>query len=64
MSEPRINRFVVVCNSQERRMIAELANRLKRSQGDAVRTVIREAVSVLREQEIKSAERSPEAETA
>ncbi len=51
MTEPRLERFVIVCNSRERRMISELAEKLNWSQGDAVRTVVREAVKVLRTQD-------------
>lgn len=43
----RHDTFTFLCNSDERRMIATLAQRLQRSQSDAVRFVIREAVNSL-----------------
>jgi hypothetical protein len=46
----RSNNFVFRVNDIERAMIADLAKRLRRSQGDAVRLVIREAVVSLQAQ--------------
>jgi len=43
----RNGRFTFVCNDQERRGIAELAARLQRSQSDAVRIVVLNAVKSL-----------------
>ena len=43
----RLDTFVFRVNDDERRMIAVLADRLQRSQGDAVRFVIRQAAQVL-----------------
>lgn len=45
----RIERFTFLCNDQERQAIAELANRLRRSQSDAVRFVVVEAARQLKE---------------
>ena len=43
----RLDRFTFLINADERRMIAALAARMNRSQGDAVRTVIRDAVRAM-----------------
>ena len=43
----RYKRFTFLCNLNERLMIALLADELHRSQSDAVRLVIREAVKKL-----------------
>jgi hypothetical protein len=43
----RHDRFTFLCNAEERRILATLAQRLQRSQSDAVRLVIREAVHSL-----------------
>jgi len=43
----RFERFTFLCNSSERRAIAVLAERLSRSQSDAVRFVVIEAAKQL-----------------
>jgi len=43
----RYTRFTFLVNSDERRMIVALAERLQRPQSDAIRFVIREAVRAL-----------------
>lgn len=43
----RANTFTFKVGKDERRMIATLADRLNRSQSDAIRLVIREAVRAL-----------------
>lgn len=40
---PRDERFTFLCNPDERRLIAELAKRMHRSQSDAVRFVVFQA---------------------
>jgi hypothetical protein len=45
----RFNRFTILCSQEERRLIAALADRLRRSQSDALRFLI---VSAAREREI------------
>jgi hypothetical protein len=40
-------RFTFLCDRNERRMITRLATQLKRTESDAVRLVIREAVRAL-----------------
>ncbi len=39
----RYDRFTFLCNSDERRLLVALADRLQRSQSDTVRGLIREA---------------------
>ena len=43
----RYERFTFLCNQYERALIAALAERLRRSQSDAVRFVVLEAASEL-----------------
>lgn len=40
----RLRRFTFLCDTDERRIVAYLASRLQRSQSDAIRWLIREAV--------------------
>lgn len=40
----RDERFTFTCNREERQMLAALAERLRRSQSDAMRMLLREAV--------------------
>ena len=40
----RYKRFTFLCNRNERLMIALLANQLQRSQSDAIRFIIRQAI--------------------
>lgn len=44
---PRFDTFAMKVNADERRMIKRLAERLQRTQSDAVRLVIREALRAL-----------------
>ena len=44
----RYKRFTFLCNQDERRILAALADRLQRSQSDTVRWLIREAVQELK----------------
>lgn len=37
----RYNRFTFLCDDRERQLIAILAERLERSQGDAIRYIVR-----------------------
>ena len=37
----RYNRFTFLCDDKERQLIAMLAKRLERSQGDAIRYIVR-----------------------
>lgn len=39
----RKNKFMFVCDDQEREMLSEIAEKLERSQSDAVRYLVREA---------------------
>ena len=47
----RYERFTFLCDRHERRLITKLANRLQRSQADAVRFVVVNAVRELETQE-------------
>ena len=49
--ELRIDTFAMRLNSKERRMLVSLAERLRRTQSDAVRLLIREAVRELAAQQ-------------
>ena len=53
--------FVMRVNPQERAMIKELAVRLQRNQSDAVRLLVREALTVLKAQEQKDPEPAKQA---
>lgn len=44
---PRYDRFSFTCDEKERQAIKALAERLQRTQSDAVRLVVREAVQQL-----------------
>ena len=44
----RNHRFTFLCSHEERQLIAALAKRLERTQSDAVRLLIREAVRGLK----------------
>ena len=43
----REERFTFVCNEHERRLITEIASRLKRTQSDAIRLLVRIAAEEL-----------------
>ena len=45
----RHERFTFLCNADERRILAILAQQLRRSQSDAIRFVLAEAVKALSE---------------
>lgn len=47
----RYKRFTFLCDKDERRLIADLAKRLQRSQGDAVRYIVVNAAKELEAQE-------------
>ena len=47
----RYKRFTFLCDKDERRLIADLAKRLQRSQGDAVRYIVINAAKELEAQE-------------
>ncbi len=53
----RYERFTFLCNQNERALIAELAERLRRSQSDAVRFVVIEAARELAKQNATPTER-------
>ncbi len=44
----RTNRFTFLCDDEERRLITAIAKHLKRSQGDAIRFILRTAAQELR----------------
>ncbi len=56
----RYERFTFLCNDNEKKIIADLATRLQRSQSDAVRFVVIEAARQLAQhQEQKPAQYTP-----
>ena len=56
----RFKRFTFLCNSDERRAIADLASHLQRSESDAVRYVVVEAVKQLIKVDPSPADPPPE----
>ncbi len=57
----RYTRFTFLCDTNERRAIADLAKKLQRSQSDAVRFVVIEATRQLTQTNISLAKELPNA---
>ena len=57
----RYERFTFLCDRHERRLITKLAERLQRSQADAVRFVVVNAVRELETQDLRKSTKSLEA---